>query len=110
MRNAAAEREEGMRTAAAGREEIARLEEQLKAKEKDNQIALLRQKLSHQDETSRIEKEALEREVETAKENFSKIVSQSTVKIHRRLSRTRSSMVSDIYFYSCAACSSTCTV
>ena len=101
VRKAAAEREEGMRTAAAGREEIARLEEQLKAKEKDNQIALLQQKLEHQKETTKIEKEALQREAEalqreaeTAKENFSNLVSQSSVKVPRNLSRTRPSMVS----------------
>lgn len=105
VRKAAAEREEGMRTAAAGREEIARLEEQLKAKEKDNEkeivIALLQQELEHQKETTKIEKEALQREAEalqreaeTAKENFSNLVSQSSVKVPRNLSRTRPSMVS----------------
>ena len=98
VRKAAAEREEGMRTAAAGREEIARLEEQLKAKEKDNEkeivIALLQQELQHEKETTKIEKEALQREAETAKENFSNLVSQSSVKVPRNLSRTRPSMVS----------------
>ena len=99
MRTAAAEREEGMRTAAAGREEIARLEEQLKAKEKDNQIALLQQKLKHQKETSRIEKEALQKEADTAKENYSGLVMRSSVKLRHTIPRTRPSMVSsDISF------------
>lgn len=103
MRKAAAEREEGILNAAAGREEIARLQEQLKARDKDKdkdiEIALLQQKLEHKDEASRIEKEALQREAETAKENFSNLVAQSSVKMPRHLSRIRrSSMVSSCAF------------
>ena len=98
VRKAAAEREKGILNTAAGREEIARLEEQLKAKEKDNEkeiaIALLQQELEHQKETSKIEKEALQREADTAKANYSGLVMRSSVKVRPTIPRIRPSMVS----------------